>query len=70
MWSQTITPTSHQLTVEIPDAFLNQPVEIVLIPKELSDDLETRRRQIDAFFNQFQADVSLLRFSREELYER
>jgi hypothetical protein len=70
MWSQTITPTSHQLTVEIPDAFLNQPVEIVLIPRELSDDLETRRRQIDAFFDQFQADVSLLRFSREELYER
>ncbi|MDQ3564883.1 MAG: hypothetical protein M3436_12305 [Pseudomonadota bacterium] len=70
MWSQTIPPTSRQLTVEIPDAFLNQPVEVVLIPKHLSDDTETRRKQIDAFVDQFQADVSLLRYSREELYER
>lgn len=70
MWSQTITPTSRQLTVEIPDAFLNQPVEVVLIPTHLSDDIETRRKQINAFFDQFQADVSLLRYSRDELYER
>jgi hypothetical protein len=70
MWSQTITPTSRQLTVEIPDAFLNQPVEVVLIPTHLSDDIETRRKQIDAFFDQFQADVNLLRYSRDELYER
>ncbi len=70
MWSKTITPTSRQLTVEIPDAFLNQPVEVVLIPKHLSDDIETRRKQIDAFFDQFQADVSLLRYYRDELYER
>ena len=40
MWSQTITPTSRQLTVEIPDAFLDQPVEVVLIPTHLSDDIE------------------------------
>jgi len=70
MWSQTITPTSRQLTVEIPDAFLNQPVEIVLIPKQLSDDVEARRKQVHAFFDQFQADVSLLHFTREELYDR
>lgn len=44
MWLQTITPTSRQLTVEIPDAFLNQPVEIVLIPKQLLDDVEARRK--------------------------
>lgn len=52
-----------------PDAFLNQPVEIVLIPKQLSDHVEARRKQVHAFFDQFQADVSLLRFTREELYD-
>lgn len=70
MWSQTITPTSRRLTVEIPDAFVNQPMEIVLIPKHLSDDAEARRKQVHAFFDQFRADASLLRFSREELYDR
>jgi hypothetical protein len=70
MWTQTITPTESRLTLEIPDAFVNQPVEVVLIPTQLAEDKETRRNQLHAFFAQFQADAALLRYGRDELYER
>jgi hypothetical protein len=70
MWSQTVIPTSREVTVEVPEALLNQPVEVVLIPTQLSEDRETRRRQLQAFFEQFQADAGLLKYSRDELHER
>ena len=70
MWSQTVTPTSREITVKVPEALLNQPVEVVLIPTQLSEDRETRRRQLQAFFDQFQADAALLKYSRDELHER
>ena len=70
MWSQTVTPTSREVTVEVPEALLNQPVEVVLIPTQLSEDRETLRRQLQAFFDQFRADAALLKCSRDELHER
>ncbi len=53
MLSQTITPPSDRITVEIPRVFMNQPVEIVLIPKQFWTDVETRRKQVDVFFEPF-----------------
>lgn len=70
MWSTTLTPTTRTLTVEVPEALLNQPIEVVLIPRGLSDDRETRRRQLHAFFEQFQGDAGRLKYGREELHER
>ncbi|MCU0835089.1 MAG: hypothetical protein MUC77_11770 [Chromatiaceae bacterium] len=49
---------------------MNQPLEVVLIPAQLSVDRETRRRQLHAFFGQFQADAGRLKYERAELHER
>lgn len=70
MWTQTVIPTESHVTVEVPDAFVNQPLEVVLIPRQLSTGKEQRREQLHAFFAQFQADAALLRYERDELYER
>lgn len=70
MWTQTLTPTSRTLTVEVPEALVNQPLEVVLIPAQLSEDRENRRRQLHAFFGQFQADAGRLKYERAELHER
>jgi hypothetical protein len=70
MWSQILTPTSRSITVEVPEDMLNHPVEVVLVPTKLATDRETLRRQLHAFFGQFQADAGLLKFSRDELNER
>lgn len=70
MWSQTLTSTSRSITMEVPEALLNQPVDVVLIPTELSTDRETLRRQLHAFFGQFQADAERIEFSRDDLNER
>jgi hypothetical protein len=70
MWSQTVTPTSREVTVEVPEALLNQPVEVVLIPTQLSEDRKTRHRQLQGFFGQFQADAGLLEEGRDGLHER
>lgn len=70
MQIQTVVPTQRTITVEIPEEYLNRPLEVVLIPKEMADDLETRRKQVREFFSQFNADASQLKYSREELYDR
>jgi|OpeIllAssembly_1097287.scaffolds.fasta_scaffold96964_3 hypothetical protein len=70
MWTQTVIPTESLVTVKIPEAFVNQQLEIVLIPMQLAEDKETRRDQLHAFFAQFQADAGLLNYERDELYER
>lgn len=70
MLIQTLTPTERTVTVEIPEEFLHQSLEIVLIPKEIAVDIDSRRKQIRAFFSQFDADASQLKYSRDELYNR
>jgi hypothetical protein len=70
MWAQTLTPNGRSLVVEVPEELANQPIRVVLIPSRISTDLETRRRQLHAFFAQYQADAGLLKYGREELYER
>ncbi|MCX7111358.1 MAG: hypothetical protein NTX45_14770 [Proteobacteria bacterium] len=70
MWTQTVIPTEPRITVDIPAAFMNQPVEVVLIPTRLADDQNMRQEQIHAFFAQFKADANLLRYQRDELYDR
>lgn len=70
MWSQTITPTDRRIVVEVPEALLDQPVEVILVPTRLSSDREARRRELHAFFEQFQADAGCLKCSRDELHER
>ncbi|MFB1486054.1 MULTISPECIES: hypothetical protein [unclassified Thiocapsa] len=70
MWSQTLTPKGRSLVVEVPEELANQPIQVVLIPTQISADRETRRRQLHAFFAQYQADAGLLKYDRAELYER
>ena len=71
MWSQTVTPTSRNVTVQVPEAMLNQTVEVVLVPTNLAEDRETRRSQIHAFFSQYHADAARLKgYDRDELHGR
>lgn len=70
MLIQTVTPTQRTVTVEVPDAYINRQVEVILLPREIAIDVETRREQIHEFFSQFNADSRLLKYRREDLYER
>ncbi|MCX7109828.1 MAG: hypothetical protein NTX45_06805 [Proteobacteria bacterium] len=69
MWTQTVTPKVRNISVEIPEAFINQPLEILLIPTLLAEDGEILRGQVHAFFDQFQSDANLLRYDRAEINE-
>lgn len=70
MWSQTVIPTGRRITVEVSDALLNQPIEVVLVPTRLSEDREARRNQLHAFFDQFQAVAALLKHDRDDAHGR
>jgi uncharacterized protein (DUF433 family) len=70
LWSQTLVPTGRMITLEMPEALVGRPVEVVLIPADLSHDRETRRRQRQAFFEQFQADAGRLKDDRDGWHDR
>ena len=69
MLIQTLTPTERTITVEIPESFLNHPVEIMVVPVPF-ESLEQRRQEIEKFFAKHQVTATDLKFNREELYDR
>jgi hypothetical protein len=69
MLIQTLTPTERTITVEIPESFLNHPVEIMVVPVPF-ESLEQRRQEIEKFFAKHQVTSTDLKFNREELYDR
>lgn len=69
MLIHTITPTERTVTVEIPESFLNHPVEIMVVPVPF-ESIEQRRKEIEVFFAKHQVTTTDLKFNREELYDR
>lgn len=69
MYTQLLTPTERTITVEIPEEYLNRPVEIMVVPAP-AQSAEQRRQEIAVFFAKHQVDLSLFRFDRNELYEQ
>jgi hypothetical protein len=69
MHIQTLTPTERTVTVEIPESFLNHPVEIMVVPVPY-ESLEQRRKEIEKFFAKHQVPTTDLKFNRDELYDR
>jgi hypothetical protein len=69
MLIQTLTPTERTITVEIPESFLNHPVEIMVVPVPF-ESLEQRRQEFEKFFAKHQVTAIDLKFNREELYDR
>lgn len=69
MLIQTLTPTERTITVEIPESFLNHPVEIMVVPVPF-ESIEQRRKEIEKFFAKHQVTAADLKFNREELYDR
>ncbi|MDP3498656.1 MAG: hypothetical protein Q8R84_13600 [Candidatus Nitrotoga sp.] len=69
MLIQTLTPTERTVTVEIPESFLNHPVEIMVVPVPF-ESVEQRRKEIEKFFAKHQVSTTDLKFNREELYDR
>lgn len=69
MFIQTLTPTERTITVEIPESFLNHPVEIMVVSVPF-ESLEQRRKEIEKFFAKHQVSTTDLKFSRDELYDR
>jgi hypothetical protein len=69
MLIQTLTPTERTVTVEIPESFLNHPVEIMVVPVPF-ESIEQRRKEIEKFFAKHQVSTTDLKFNREELYDR
>jgi hypothetical protein len=69
MLIQTLTPTERTITVEIPESFLNHPVEIMVVPVPY-ESIEQRRQEIEKFFAKHQVSTTDLKFNREELYDR
>jgi hypothetical protein len=69
MLIHTITPTERTVTVEIPESFLNHPVEIMVVPVPY-ESIEQRRKEIEVFFAKHQVSATDLKFNRNELYDR
>ena len=69
MFIHTLTPTERTVTVEIPESFLNHPVEIMVVPVPF-ESVEQRREEIEAFFAKHQVSATDLKFKRDELYDR
>ena len=69
MLIHTITPTERTVAVEIPESFLNHPVEIMVEPVPY-ESIEQRRKEIEAFFAKHQVSATDLKFNRDELYGR
>ncbi|MDO8369164.1 MAG: hypothetical protein Q7S71_00320 [Candidatus Nitrotoga sp.] len=69
MLIQTLTPTERTVTVDIPESFLNHPVEIMVVPVPF-ESIEQRRKEIEKFFAKHQVSTTDLKFNREELYDR
>ncbi len=69
MFIHTFTPTERTVTVEIPESFLNHPVEIMVVPVPY-ESIEQRRKEIETFFAKHQISTTDLKFNRDELYDR
>lgn len=69
MFIQTLTPTERTITVEIPESFINHPVEVMVVSVPF-ESLEQRRKEIDKFFAKHQVNTADLKFNRDELYDR
>lgn len=65
---QTLTPTEKRVTVEIPEEYVNHPVQISVIRLDVNAD--KRRKEIDELFAEFETDLARLRFNRDELHDR
>lgn len=53
MLIHTFTPTERTVTVEIPESFLNHPVEIMVVTVPF-ESIEQRRTEIETFFARHQ----------------
>lgn len=65
MITQTLTPTEKRVIVEIPEEYVNHPIQISVV--RLDADVGQRRKQVDELFAEFETDLSGFKFNREEL---
>jgi hypothetical protein len=69
--------SGKHVTIELPDDFKAEEVDIIVLPsKEENDpiansiDLEEWRKSLKEEFSKFNVDLSNLKYTRDELYER
>jgi len=79
MLRQIIKPTSEFYNVHIPKEYINQEVEILVLPfsypdKYVEDRIESKQlleeSKIEKVFNSVQLDMSNFKFDRDEANER
>jgi hypothetical protein len=68
--------TGRQIIIDLPDDFKAEEVDMILWPSENKSndkkeiDLEAWRAQLKADFSKFNVDLSNLKYTRDELYDR
>lgn len=74
---QKVKRTGRQVTVELPDDFKAEEMEVIILPsteeeeKKLSAiDLKEWRRSLIEEFSKFNVDLTNFKFNRDELYDR
>lgn len=74
---QKVRRTGRQVTVELPDDFKAEEMEVIILPsteeeeKKLSAiDLKEWRRSLIEEFSKFNVDLTNFKFNRDELYDR
>jgi RNase P protein component len=67
----------RQVTVDLPDDFKAEEVDVIILPsKEENDspespiDIEEWRKSLKEEFSKFNVDLSNLKYTRDELYDR
>jgi hypothetical protein len=72
MIRQILVPKDNRLVLELPDHYLNQPVEIIVFKLQetvLSADAANQNGDLLAIFDQYAGSFDG-KFNREELYDR
>ena len=74
---QKVKRTGRQVTVELPDDFKAEEMEVIILPsteeeeKKLSAiDLKEWRRSLIEEFSKFNVNLTNFKFNRDELYDR
>ncbi len=66
--------SGRYLTIEIPDSFKADEIEVILLPAESEiesqDDREKWMENAMTFYNQFHFDIKNLDWNRDELYDQ
>lgn len=68
--------TGRQIIIDLPDDFKAEEVDMILWPSENESedkkeiDIEAGRAQLKADFSKFNVDLSNLKYTRDELYDR